>query len=206
MNRPVPARLFSLSAPLAPAAVLVGTLALSGCGMSLVNEDGKAGSPSSRSTGSTTNPAPTTQGGSPSAPDTSEPSGATPSGSAGGTGDAGGQPGDMTYASFAARLAKVNKEIPCDRGPVELTESGPAIRLVGSCGQVTISGDATSVIADEVDSVTVSGSGVVLMTKAITNVTLTADAFASEVYWTGGQPNVDDVGAGNTARRVPEGP
>lgn len=203
MNRPVHARLLSLSSPLTVAAVLVGTLALSGCGVSLVNDDSKAASQTPRSTGSGSDPVPTTSGDSPSVPDTSGPSDPAPSGS---TDSTGGQSGEMTYASFAARLAKVNKEIPCDRGPVDLTESGPAIRLVGQCGQVTISGDATSVIADEVDSLTVSGSGVVLMTKAIKNVTLTADAFASEVYWTGGQPNVNDIGAGNTVRKVPEGP
>lgn len=195
MNRPGLRRVLARPLVLGASTALVASLALSGCGVSVVDDD-QAASPTVRSSGTTTG-----TGSTPAAsPTTDAPSpGSTPDGSATPT-------GSLTYAGFAARFAKFDKEIPCDRGPVELTESGPAIRLVGSCGEVTISGSAVAVIADEVASATVSGSGVVLMTKSIGDITLTSDAFASEVYWVGGQPNVTDNGAGNTARSIEEGP
>lgn len=185
---------------------LTATVLLSGCGLSLVNDDGSSGTPSARPSNSATTGADPTPGASPTTQGGESPTPTTPTPGTTSSDGGGALPNGLTYSGFSARLAKVNKEIPCDRGPVQLTESGPAIRLVGSCGQVTISGDATSVIADQVDSVTVSGSGVVLMTRGIGAVTFTADAFASEVYWLGGQPSVNDSGAGNTARSIPEGP
>lgn len=206
MSRRSRGRVFTRSGVIGASTAMAATLVLSACGVSLVSDADSTASPSKHPSGATTTStdrlpgaSPTTHGENPTSPTSPAPETTSPGGG-------GALPNGLTYSGFSARVAPVSKEIPCDRGPVQLTESGPAIRLVGSCSQVTISGDATSVIADQVDSVTVSGSGVVLMARGIGSVTLTADAFASEVYWLGGQPSVTDNGAGNVARSIPEGP
>jgi len=85
----------------------------------------------------------------------------------------------------------------CPQGP--LTEDGAIIRIEGPCPELVIEIDAGAVIADEVDALTLSGSGTIVYVTGVGTVTITGSANA--VHWQGDAPAVVDRGAANVVQR-----
>jgi hypothetical protein len=93
--------------------------------------------------------------------------------------------------------AEATTVMPCPSGPLD--QDGAVIRVEGSCAELVIDIDAGVVIADDVTTLTLSGSGTVVFAENIDALTVTGSA--SIVYWTGSTPTVDDSGTANTLTR-----
>lgn len=87
--------------------------------------------------------------------------------------------------------------MPCPSGPLD--QDGAVIRVEGPCADLVIDMDAGVVIADDVTTLTLSGSGTVVFVEGIDALTVTGSA--SIVYWTGSTPTVDDRGTANVLTR-----
>lgn len=85
----------------------------------------------------------------------------------------------------------------CPTGAV--TADGAIIRIEGACAELDVQADAAVVIADDVQSLTLSGSGTIVYVVNVDTVTVTGDA--SSIFWAGETPSVNDTGAANTLRR-----
>lgn len=80
-----------------------------------------------------------------------------------------------------------------------LTEDGAIVRVEGQCGDLVIEIDAGVVIVDDVQNLTLAGSGTVVYAGTVANLMVTGSA--SAVYWSGDTPTIDDRGTANTLRR-----
>lgn len=94
-------------------------------------------------------------------------------------------------------IAMATTTMTCPAGA--LTEDGAIVRVEGACGDLVIEIDAGVVIVDDVQNVTLSGSGTVVYAGTVDNLMVTGSA--STVYWTGETPTIDDRGSANTLRR-----
>lgn len=94
-------------------------------------------------------------------------------------------------------IAAATTTMPCPAGP--LTEDGAVIRVEGACGELVVEMDAGVVIADDVEALSVSGSGTVIFVRHVGAVSVTGSA--SSIFWEGATPTVDDSGSANTLRR-----
>lgn len=166
------------------AAALLLTLAvapaLAGCTVAVV--DPSEGAPSAERT-----PAGTTDG-----PDRSDAGLESPPASA----PAETVSGD-SQAQREALLAAVDTTMSCPDGP--LTADGDIIRVEGHCERLVIDIDAGAVIADDVDDLTLRGSGTTVFVGNV--LTLTVTGSASSVFWSGSTPDVSDSGAANTLKK-----
>ncbi|KNY05698.1 DUF3060 domain-containing protein [Microbacterium sp. GCS4] len=104
---------------------------------------------------------------------------------------------DERQADRDRLTAAASTTTACPTGAV--TADGVVIRIEGSCPQLDVQADAAVVIADDVESLALSGSGTVVYVVNVSSVTVTGDA--SSVFWAGSTPSVDDTGAGNTVRK-----
>lgn len=93
--------------------------------------------------------------------------------------------------------AKASTTMPCPDGP--LTADGTVIRVEGSCAELVIEIDAGAVIADDVESLTLNGSGTVVYVDSVSRLTVTGSA--SSVFWAGDTPSVSDTGSANELRK-----
>ncbi|MFF7293924.1 DUF3060 domain-containing protein [Microbacterium sp. NPDC008134] len=172
--------------------VLVG--ALSGCSAAIVDRSDAADDrvPAPQQTSAETD-AP--QAGASDAEDAAD--AATDDGGA----DQGSTPGGsgLTPENAADRermLAEATITLTC---PSEtLNQDGAVIRVEGACADLVIDIDAGVVIADDVENLTLSGSGTVVFAEGVGSLTVTGSA--SIVYWTGTTPTVADRGTANTLR------
>ena len=89
----------------------------------------------------------------------------------------------------------VTVTLPCEP-EIEVTQPGATLRLEGQCESVTVTGDASVVIADSIGSLVITASGVVVYADDISSLKVTGDA--NTVRWEGSTPSVDNTGAGNT--------
>ncbi|WP_378148424.1 DUF3060 domain-containing protein [Cnuibacter sp. UC19_7] len=74
------------------------------------------------------------------------------------------------------------------------------VRVEGSCGTLVIEADAGVVVADDVRTLLVEGTGATVSVLQVGAVTVTGDA--NVVRWSGSAPVVDDTGAANTTGRA----
>ncbi|QIM22514.1 DUF3060 domain-containing protein [Phycicoccus sp. HDW14] len=171
-------------------ALLGSAVALAGCGVTVVRDDATP----ARSSASTPPPTSPTSSSStaPPAPGPTEVPGTTA-----------GSDAPQTYAGWAEEIrGAATLRLPCDRGPVSVDTAATVVELVGSCGQVSVDAAGASVLADHIDTLTVTGAQVVVVTRTLGSVTL--DGSADEVYWVGGVPTVTNRGAQNLARTIEE--
>lgn len=94
-------------------------------------------------------------------------------------------------------LSMATTTMTCPAGA--LSEDGAIVRVEGECGDVVIEIDAGVVIVDDVQNLTLSGSGTVVYAGTVENLMVTGSA--STVFWTGDTPTIDDRGSANTLRR-----
>lgn len=102
-----------------------------------------------------------------------------------------------TQAQRDALLAAASTTMSCPDGP--LTSDGDIVRIEGPCADLVIEIDAGAVIADDVDALTLSGSGTTVFVENVKTIRVTGSA--SSVYWTGSTPDVTDDGTANTLKR-----
>lgn len=115
------------------------------------------------------------------------------------------QAGDDAAAGFSADaqqrrdilIAAATTTMPCPDGP--LTNDGAVIRVEGPCPELVIEIDAGAVVADEVDSLILAGSGTTVYVDRVTTLRVTGSA--SSVFWAGETPALTDRGAANVLRR-----
>lgn len=93
--------------------------------------------------------------------------------------------------------ASATTTMPCPRGP--LTADATVIRVEGACADLVIEVDAGVVIADDVERLTLSGSGTTVYVQNVAAVTVTGSG--STVLWAGETPQLSDTGSSNTVRR-----
>lgn len=89
----------------------------------------------------------------------------------------------------------VTVTLPCEPD-TEVSQPGATVRLEGDCENLTVTGDASVVIADSVGSLVITASGVVVYADGVDSLRVTGDA--NTVRWGGSTPSVDNTGAGNT--------
>ncbi|WP_217180535.1 DUF3060 domain-containing protein [Streptomyces sp. AC495_CC817] len=94
-------------------------------------------------------------------------------------------------------IAAATTTMPCPDGP--LTIDGSVVRVEGSCAELVIEIDAGAVVADDVESLTLSGSGTDVYVDSVTTLTVTGSA--STVLWAGATPTVHESGAANVLRK-----
>lgn len=96
-----------------------------------------------------------------------------------------------------AKVAAATTTMPCPSEPLD--QDGTIVRVEGDCAELVIEIDAGVVIADDVDQLTLKGSGTTVFVNSVKSITVTGSA--SDVYWAGDTPSVTDSGAANTIRK-----
>jgi len=177
----------------APLTALLFVVVLSGCSVAVVDPtqpspaSATASSPSEAGSPSDDAPSPDTSPGTSPGPEQSP--GSRPSADSG-----------LSAAGQAerARLSDAaTTTMPCPTDP--LTSDGAVIRVEGPCADLVIELDAGVVIADDVGTVTLSGSGTVVYVREVDAITVTGSA--SSILWEGVSPTVDDRGSANTLKK-----
>ncbi|MGJ0389558.1 DUF3060 domain-containing protein [Microbacterium sp. CGR1] len=164
-------------------AALLLVTALSGCSVSIVDPTRPtpvASTPPERSAPDQPETSPDTTGEEPSSEPTSE--------------------SELSADGQAERsrlIAAATTTMPCPSAP--LTEDGAVIRIEGACPELVVEIDAGVVIADDVGTLSLSGSGTVIYVQNVGAVTVTGSA--SSIFWEGDTPTVQDRGSANTLRR-----
>lgn len=95
-----------------------------------------------------------------------------------------------------ALLAAADTTMTCPEGP--LTADGDIVRVEGSCARLVVDLDVGAVIADDVENLTVNGSGTTVFVENVKTITVTGST--SDIFWTGSTPEVTDTGAANTVK------
>ncbi len=114
-------------------------------------------------------------------------------------------PDGTTYEGLRSRIEILSTtQLTCGDEPLRLTRTAMTAQLIGSCPAVIVQADSVQVLADNVDSLVVSGTGVTVVTRHLTAVTFDEKSTASEAYWVEGHPRVTDNGTANTALQIPE--
>lgn len=173
----------TLTAAAVAALLLAG--ALSGCSATIVDGDASPSAPSEAASEPSSAP-------SAAAPSASE-SSATPT-------DDDAETSELSDESAEERerlTAAATTTMPCPSGTLD--QDGAIIRVEGSCADLVIAIDAGVVIADDVENLSLSGSGTIVYAETIGSLTVTGSA--SVVHWTGQAPTVDDRGSANTLTR-----
>lgn len=169
----------------APLTALLLAVVLSGCSVAIVD-------PTQPSTASSPASSPTpSEAGSPSDGETSP----GPEESASPPTDSGLSA--QGQAERARWIDEATTTTPCPTGP--LTADGAVVRVEGPCADLVIEIDAGVVIADDVGTLTLSGSGTVVYVRDVDAITVTGSA--SAIYWEGATPAVDDRGSANTLKK-----
>lgn len=115
-----------------------------------------------------------------------------PSETSGTTGEYGGGFGREELA------AQATSTIDCGAGGEQTVDPAAGIvRVVGSCASLTVTGSGGSVVTDDVTSLHIAGSDLMVFTAALGELNISGSANA--VHWASGEPAVTDTGAGNTA-------
>lgn len=91
-------------------------------------------------------------------------------------------------------IARADQTIPCSPG-LDVSSPGTVIRVEGACEALTVSADAAVVVADDVQSLVVTGTGTVVHVLELGDLRITGDA--NVVSWTGTTPSVADSGTAN---------
>lgn len=175
---------------LTAAAALLIAGALSGCSATIVDGDASPSAPAE------TPPAQTAPEPSSAPSDAGSPS--TESSTSPGEDDAETSQLSAENAEERERLtASATTTMPCPSGTLD--QDGAIIRVEGPCADLVIAIDAGVVIADDVENLSLSGSGTIVYAETIGSLTVTGSA--SVVHWTGRTPTVDDRGSANTLTR-----
>lgn len=99
------------------------------------------------------------------------------------------------YPTRAEISAAATKQVTCGGGDLEISDIGVVVEVVDDCGTLTVSGDASVVLAAEVDALDISAVGAVVLVASTSAVTLTGDA--TTVLWESGSPAIDDASFGS---------
>lgn len=181
----------------APLTALLIVVVLSGCSVAVVDPtqpspaSATASSPSEAGSPSDDAPSPDTS------PDTSPGTSPGPEQSSGSRPSADSGLSAAGQAERARLSDAATTTMPCPTDP--LTSDGAVIRVEGPCADLVIELDAGVVIADEVGTVTLSGSGTVVYVREVDAITVTGSA--SSIFWEGVTPTVDDRGSANTLKK-----
>jgi len=189
----------------APLTALLLVVVLSGCSVAIVDPtqpspaSATASSPSEAGSPSDDAPSPdTSPGTSPgTSPDTSPGTSPGPEQSSGSRPSADSGLSAAGQAERARLSDAATTTMPCPTDP--LTSDGAVIRVEGPCADLVIELDAGVVIADDVGTVTLSGSGTVVYVREVDAITVTGSA--SSIFWEGVTPTVDDRGSANTLKK-----
>ncbi|AXL12798.1 DUF3060 domain-containing protein [Microbacterium foliorum] len=181
----------------APLTALLFVVVLSGCSVAIVDPtqpspaSATASSPSEAGSPSDDAPSPDTS------PDTSPGTSPGPEQSSGSRPSADSGLSAAGQAERARLSDAATTTMPCPTDP--LTSDGAVIRVEGPCADLVIELDAGVVIADDVGTVTLSGSGTVVYVREVDAITVTGSA--SSIFWEGVTPTVDDRGSANTLKK-----
>lgn len=181
----------------APLTALLFVVVLSGCSVAIVDPtqpspaSATASSPSEAGSPSDDAPSPDTS------PDTSPGTSPGPEQSPGSRPSADSGLSAAGQAERARLSDAATTTMPCPTDP--LTSDGAVIRVEGPCADLVIELDAGVVIADDVGTVTLSGSGTVVYVREVDAITVTGSA--SSIFWEDVTPTVDDRGSANTLKK-----
>lgn len=107
----------------------------------------------------------------------------------------GGLSSEVQEARDAAAAVATTK-LRCD-GDLTIDTVGAVVRVDGDCTSITVTADIAVVVADNVGTVRVSGTGNVVYALRVQTVEIAGDT--NVVTWAGTTPTVTDTGVGNVA-------
>jgi len=132
----------------------------------------------------------------PGAPNTAPAEVAWPQHSTSATATAGTTAPGGTRQRFADR---VTRETVCGGEVTEIDGTGDIVRLTGDCATVTVSGTGVVVLAEHVTSLEVDATGATVVVVSVEKITLAGST--NVVVWESGSPKVTDTGTANEAHR-----
>lgn len=92
--------------------------------------------------------------------------------------------------------AAVERMVSCPGGAIDIADVGSVLQLDSDCPSVTVSGSGTVVLAENVDALTVTGIGVTVYVRQLGSASVSGSG--NIVTWESGSPVIDNVGTGNT--------
>lgn len=113
--------------------------------------------------------------------------------------------GRGSYEGWASEIREGRqREVRCDGEPVTLDTPSLTVELTGRCGTVTVSGVGSSVLAEDIGSLVVTGNQVLVATRSVDEVSVSGDGV--EVYWVEGDPGIAGTRTDTVAARIPARP
>jgi len=162
----------------------VAVAALTGCAVSITDDQDAAGplaSPTDASTLQMATDDPRPEAIAPTAPDASL---------------APDAPSTLRTRDEAIALADTT--VACTPGLV-IADDGKVVRVEGACDDVTVSGFATVAVLDDVSTLTVSGDGIVVYAQQVSDLVVSGDV--NTILWRGSAPRLADTGVATTSVR-----
>lgn len=89
----------------------------------------------------------------------------------------------------------VTRRLDCTPGTEDISGTGEVVAITASCDSVTISGTGSIVLTEDVDNLTVSGDGVKVIMASVETITVSGSG--NQITWESGDPQVQDSGTTN---------
>lgn len=90
-------------------------------------------------------------------------------------------------------------ELTCPDGVVDVDSFATVVEVVEDCSVVNVSGDASTVVAQNVGTLNLDASATVVLVASAEQVNLAANGSANTVVWESGSPTVSDLSTGSVA-------
>jgi hypothetical protein len=139
----------------------------------------------------------------PTAEATSPVASPTPTPTPAGDGTSGGGASEGTGSTASAEreqwIAAATTTQACTPD-LTVSATGSVVRVEGPCDTLTVKVDAGVVVADDVRTLVVTGTGTVVSALQVGSVAVSGDV--NVIQWSGTAPAVDDTGTANTIGRT----
>lgn len=104
--------------------------------------------------------------------------------------------GPKSTSSIRAEYAgQVQSSLACAGGSIEIDTAGSVVELADDCDSLTVSGTGTIVLAQNVGALSVTGTSTVVVVASAESIS--ADGTGNVVQWESGSPAVSDSGLAN---------
>lgn len=98
-------------------------------------------------------------------------------------------------------LGLATSQDACPDGSVEVDRPGTIVAITADCENVDVTGSGAIVVAENVTDLKVNAAGVVVLTKGLMSVTVSADSAGVVVLWEEGSPSIADDSTGSIVRK-----
>lgn len=109
---------------------------------------------------------------------------------------------DATASGIWDRFAGNTTTVTCPDGALTIDAPSSIVHVTGACADLTVTGAGSVVLADSVDTLTVSAVSAMVAVDSVAHIIATEDSVSALVEWSQGQPSIVDDGTLTVVNQV----